>query len=143
MTLHYPPTFHPQGAFLAFLASPLTQKGGRRDPLILYSNRVFPLFVLAMIILTIAMTITLRCLQEKKPGYLLVCPSISEGKQETVNSLTGAHLSLVSEHANSVQPEAQFLVPHEAQTGGSCWYPSVYFLPYFHKMKQSNIRTYT
>ena len=47
----------------------LNPKRGSRDPLILYSNRDLPLFVLAMIItLTIAMTTTLRCLQEKKPG---------------------------------------------------------------------------
>ena len=31
-----------------------------------------------------------------------------------------SHLSLVSEDANSVQPEAHFFVLHEAQTGGSC-----------------------
>ena len=31
-----------------------------------------------------------------------------------VNALTGAHLSLVSEHTNSVQPEAHFFVLHTA-----------------------------
>ena len=84
MTSHYPLTFKHQGAFLAFVVSHLTPKGEGVDPLILYSIRVLPLFVLAMIVtLTTAMTITLRCLQEKNLAIYSVCASISEGKQET------------------------------------------------------------
>ena len=65
MVWNYPLTFDTQGA-------PLSHKGGGiGEPLILYSNRVFPLFVLAMIItLTIAVTITLRSLLEAKTGYV-------------------------------------------------------------------------
>ena len=84
MTSHYPLTFKHQGAFLAFVVSHLTPKAEGVDPLFLYSIRVLPLFVLAMIItLTTAMTITLRCLQEKNLAIYSVCASISEGKQET------------------------------------------------------------
>ena len=51
--------------FCTCVVSLLPQKEGSEDPLIFYSNRVLPLFVLAMTItLTIAMTLTLRCLQE-------------------------------------------------------------------------------
>ena len=42
-----------------------------RDSVILYSNRVLPLFFLVVTItLTTVMTITLRCLQETKTGCL-------------------------------------------------------------------------
>ena len=55
----------------ACLVSPLSQKRGSSNPWILFSHRVLPLFVLALTItLTIAMTVTLRCLQETNPGYL-------------------------------------------------------------------------
>ena len=71
---HYPLTFDPQGDFLHMCRVSLVPKrrgGGSRDPLILYSNRVLPLFVLAMVItLTIATTVTLKCLQEIKSGSL-------------------------------------------------------------------------
>ena len=51
--------------------SPLSQKEEDGSPLILDSNKVLPLFVLALTIsLTIAMTIILRCLQETNTGYL-------------------------------------------------------------------------
>ena len=50
--------------FCTCVVSPLLQKSREGDPLILYSNRVLPLFVLAM-------TTTLWCLQETDIGYLL------------------------------------------------------------------------
>jgi len=52
--------------FCACVVSPLSYKRwgrGSRDPLILYSNKVLPLFVFLM-------TITLQCLQEINTGYL-------------------------------------------------------------------------
>ena len=64
MTWHYPVTFDPQGAFMSICSVSLVPKEvGSQDPLILYSNRVLPLFVLAM-------AITLRCLQERNTGFL-------------------------------------------------------------------------
>ena len=61
----------PKEPFCPGVVSPLSHKGGIGDPLILSSTRVFPLFVLAVIItLTTAVTITLRSLQEAKTGYL-------------------------------------------------------------------------
>ena len=61
----YPLTFDPPTRSLSVNMQhlPCPKRGWSRDPLILYSNRVLPLFVLAM-------TITLRCLQETKTGYL-------------------------------------------------------------------------
>ena len=50
--------------FCTCVVSLLSQKKGSGDPLIFYSNRILSIFVLAMTItLTIAMTLTLRCLQ--------------------------------------------------------------------------------
>ena len=55
MAWNYPLTFDPQGAFLHMSSvSPLSQKREKGDPLIVYIDRVLPLFVLAM-------TIPLRC----------------------------------------------------------------------------------
>ena len=78
------------------------QSGGGRgngDPLILYSNRVLPFFVLAM-------TITLRILQETNSGnfpFLLLLPFQRANRRLLVNALTGAHLSLLSRNASSVK----------------------------------------
>ena len=60
-----PLTFDPQGAFLRMCNVSLAARkgGGSGVPLILYSNKVLPLFVLAM-------TVILRCPQETNPGYL-------------------------------------------------------------------------
>ena len=78
----------------------------------------FPLFVLAMAItLTIAMIITLRCIQETNAAYytlfLLLLPFWRANRRLIVNALTGAHLSLVSGNADNrlvvgIQPEAHF-----------------------------------
>ena len=58
------PDFDPQRAFLRVCSVSLVLKeAGSRDPLILYSNKVLPLFVFPM-------TITLQCLQEINTGYL-------------------------------------------------------------------------
>ena len=72
MTWCYPLTFDPQGAFLhKYNVSLLPKEEGAKNPLILYSLRVLPLFVPATTItLTFAMTVTSTCLQETKPGYL-------------------------------------------------------------------------
>ena len=57
--------------FLHKCSVALVSKRGSRDALIFYSSRVLPLFVPALIVtLSIAMTVTLRCLQERKPGCL-------------------------------------------------------------------------
>ena len=63
MALSYLLTFDPQRAFLHMCSVSLVPKEWESgDPLILYSNRILPLFVLAVTIaLTITMTITLRC----------------------------------------------------------------------------------
>ena len=63
----------------AYVVSPLSQKGGSRDPLILYSNRVkdLPLFVLAM---TITLGVYKRHTMAIYPVSAVI--SISEGKQE-------------------------------------------------------------
>ena len=78
--------FDPQRAFLCVCSISLVpKKTESRDALILYSIRLLPVFVLAMTIaLTIAMIITLRCLQETNTGYYPVSAvsSISEGKRE-------------------------------------------------------------
>ena len=64
MSWHYPLTFDPQGAFVRICSVSLVPKEvGSGDPLILYSNRVLPLFVLTM-------ANTLKCLQETNTGYL-------------------------------------------------------------------------
>ena len=63
MIWNYPLTFDPREPFCICVVSPLSHKGGSRDLLTLHSNRVLPIFVLAM-------TITLRCLQETETGYL-------------------------------------------------------------------------
>ena len=62
------PEFWPTRSSFAHLEYlPCPRNGGRRNPVILYSDRVFPLFVLALIItLTIAIPIFSRCLQETK-----------------------------------------------------------------------------
>ena len=80
--------------------------GGSADPLLLYSNRVLPLFVLAFgITLSIALSITLRCLQETKTGlfalFLLLLPFQRPNRRLIVNASTRAHLSLVLSNANS------------------------------------------
>ena len=99
-------TFEPQGAFLAGVMSPLSQKRGEGDPLILYSNRILPLFVL---------TLT-NCLDYCHDSYLevftrdkhwvftlflLLLPSWMANRKLIVNDLTGAHLSPISENAYS------------------------------------------
>ena len=48
MAWNYPLTFDPSEPFCAYVMSPLSPKGGDGDLLILYSNRVLSLFVLAM-----------------------------------------------------------------------------------------------
>ena len=64
MVWHYPLSFDPQGALLSMCSVSLVLKRGRnRNPLILYSDRVLPPFVLAMII-------SLRCLQEIKTAHV-------------------------------------------------------------------------
>ena len=65
------PDFWPRRSPFAHLEYlPCPKNRGGRNPLILYSNRVFPLFVFALIItLMIAMTIFSRCLQETKTFY--------------------------------------------------------------------------
>ena len=66
MAWNYPLTFDTPGAFLpAWCVSLVPERVGEGsgDPLILYSNSVLPLFVLAKMIM-------LRCLQETKTGYL-------------------------------------------------------------------------
>ena len=74
--MHYglelsPDFWHPRSLSAQESCLPCPTERGIGDPLILYSNRVFPLFVLATIItLTIAVTITLRSLLEAKTGYL-------------------------------------------------------------------------
>ena len=74
MAWNYPLTFDTPGAFLpAWCVSLVPERvaEGSGDPLILYSNRVLPLFVLVMVItLTIATTVALRGLQEIKSGSL-------------------------------------------------------------------------
>ena len=63
-------TFDPKETFCTCAASPLFQRGGSRDPFILYSSRVLLPSVLAV-------TITLRCLRGTKPGdlpFLLLLP---------------------------------------------------------------------
>ena len=75
MAWSYTLTFDPQGASLPMCSVSLVPKRGvgvgSRDPLILDLNRILPLFVLAMTItLIIALTITLRCLQETNTGSL-------------------------------------------------------------------------
>ena len=83
---------------------PCPKRCGSGDPFILYSNEVLPLFVLAMIFtLTTDITITLRCFQETKIGYLpfqLLLPFWRANRKLIINSPTGAHLSLVSGNAN-------------------------------------------
>ena len=66
----------------ACVVSPLSQRGGSRDPLVLHSNST-PLLTMT-ITLTIAVTINLRCLQEINTAYLpcFCVTSILEGKQE-------------------------------------------------------------
>ena len=74
-----------KGPFYVCVVSPFPKKTESRDALILYSIRLLTVFVLAMTItLTIAMIITLRCLQETNTGYYPVSAvsSISEGKRE-------------------------------------------------------------
>ena len=64
MAWSYPFPFDPQGDFLCMSNISLVSKeGGSGDPSIFYSNRVLSLFVLAM-------TVTLRCLQETGTDYL-------------------------------------------------------------------------
>ena len=48
MAWNYPLTFDPSEPFCTYVMSPLFPKGGDGDLLILYSNRVLSLFVLAM-----------------------------------------------------------------------------------------------
>ena len=97
----------------------LSQKRGEGDPLVLYSNRVLPLCP--------CHDYYFKVFTRDKDGLfvypLSVVDSISEGKQEVVNALSGALLSPLSEKANrrlvvKIQPEAQVLVSHEMQTGG-------------------------
>ena len=86
MTWCYPLTFDTQETFLCMCGSlSCPKREGSGGPLILYLNRVLPLFVLAMTItLIIVMTITLKCLQETNTGYLpcSVVTFISDGNQE-------------------------------------------------------------
>ena len=74
----------------------LSQKRGEGDPLILYSNRVLPLCP--------CHDCYFKVFIRDKDGLfvypLSVVDSISEGKQEVVNALPGAHLYLVSGDAN-------------------------------------------
>ena len=75
--------------------SPLSQKREKGDPLIIYIDRVLPLFVLAM-------TIPLRCWQDSNTGYLPCCYNFhfsGVNRRPAVNASIGAHLSLVSENA--------------------------------------------
>jgi len=101
----------------------------------------FPLFVLAMAItLTIAMIITLRCIQETNAAYytlfLLLLPFWRANRRLIVNALTGAHLSLVSENANSfissLKPTP--LYPMRCKQEASCkcltWSPSISYMKF-------------
>ena len=64
MAWDYPLIYEPQGAFLHMCSGSLVPKRGKSEDLLIhYLNRILPLFVLAM-------TLTLRYLQETKTGYL-------------------------------------------------------------------------
>ena len=82
------------------LPCPKKRVEGSGDPLILYSKRVLPLFILAMVItLTTATTVTLRGLQEIVwlfTLFLLLIPFQKGKRRLTVKALIEARLSLVS-----------------------------------------------
>ena len=92
-------------SFCACVVSLLSQKREEADPLIVHSNKVFPSLSLPQLLtLTIAMIITLRYIQETNAYYtlfLLLLPFWRANRRLIVNALTGAHLSIVSENANS------------------------------------------
>ena len=71
MAWHYPLTSDPQGAFLCTCSVSFVQKRWEQRSLNPSLKQNFAPFVLAMTsTLTIAMTLTLGCLQETKTGYL-------------------------------------------------------------------------
>ena len=97
----WPLTFDPQGAFPHVCSVSFVPKGeGNGDPLIPY---LIPRTTLCPFVF--AMTLTLRCLQKTKAGYLpcFCCYFHFRGaiRSLTVNAPTGAQVSLVSVNANS------------------------------------------
>ena len=85
----------------------VSKRGGERS-LNLLLNQGFAPLCPRFDYLTIAMTIILRCLQETNTGYLpcYVVTFTFQSKQQAVKALTGAHLSTVSENANSYKYSA-------------------------------------
>ena len=125
MAWSYPLTFDPQGAFLCMCSVSLNPKRGRRRSLNPLLNQGFAsLCPCHDCYLDYCHDYHLKVFTRNKHWlftlFLLFLSFQRSNRRLIVNALTGAHLSLVSEHANSVQPEAHVFVPHEPQTGGSC-----------------------
>ena len=99
----YPLTFNPQRVFLCMCSVSLVPEEGGSRSLIVHSNKVFPSVPLPR--LDHCHDYYLKVYTTDKHCLLYpvsVVTSILEGKQKAdCNVLTGAHLSLVSENANS------------------------------------------
>ena len=77
---------------------PCPKREGSRDPLILYSNRILPLSILAM-----TLTLTIAMITREKHWLftlvLLLLPIWRANKRLIINALPGAHLTLDSRNA--------------------------------------------
>ena len=118
----------PKEPFCTCVVSPESRGRGwrsgreRGDHLILYPNRIFPLFVPAVAVI-------LRCLQEIKPGCLPCLSCYFYFRWQTGGWLLMLYLEpthLLSQEMQtggwllSIHPEAHFFLHHEMQQEASC-----------------------
>ena len=106
---HYTLTFDPQGAFCACIVSPLSQTRGERR----FLN---PLLKQSFAPLCTCHDNYLKVFTRDKHWlftlFLLLLPFWRANRRLVVNTLTGAHLCLVSENANSFKYSAWSLLLH-------------------------------